>query len=340
MGGHRPEDRNAAAGIGIISCFPRAGAPSYWEAMHTVRTGFLHEIGRNKVLYLMFLPVAVYFLLFAYLPIGGIVLAFKEFNYRDGILGSPWNGFKNFEFFFRSGKAWNVTKNTFIYNLVFLSLYTFFSVVTAILISETSARRFKKIAQTSMFLPYFISWVVVAAFLYNMCNYEYGMLNRVLVPLGVHPLNVYGTPRYWYFILPFLYIWKWVGFGSVLYLAAILGLDQECFEAAKIDGASELQKITQIIIPLLRPTMVVLILLGLGRILRGEFDMFYQLIGNNSVLIDATDIIDTLVFRSLLGTQDFGMATAAGFYQSVLCFAIIMVVNRVVKAIEKDYALF
>ncbi len=288
----------------------------------------------------MFLPVAVWFVVFCYLPIGGIILAFKDFNYRDGILGSPWHGFRNFEFFFRSGKAWNVTKNTLLYNLIFLSLYTVISMFTAILISEAAGRRFKKVAQTFMFLPYFISWVVVSAFLYNLCNYEYGMLNRVLVALGGHAINVYGTPLYWYFILPFMYLWKWIGFGTVLYLAAIMGMDQECFEAAVIDGANEFQKISRIILPLLRPTMVLLILLGLGRVLRGEFDMFYQLIGNNSVLIDATDIIDTLVFRSLLGTQDFGMATAAGFYQSVLCFVIILVVNRVVKSLESDYALF
>jgi len=304
------------------------------------RHGVLHELAKNKVLYLMFLPVCAYFILFSYLPIGGIVLAFKEFNYRDGILGSPWNGLKNFQFFFRSGKAWIVTRNTFLYNLLFLALYTFFSILTAVLLSEMRGKRFRRMAQSSMFLPYFISWVVAAAFLYNLCNYEYGMINRVLVALGMKPINVYATPRYWYFILPFAYVWKWVGFGSVLYLAAITGIDQECFEAATIDGANEFQKIFRITLPLLRPTMVILLLLGVGRILRGEFDMFYQLIGNNGILIDGTDIIDTLVFRSLLGTQDFGMATAAGFYQSVLCFAIIMIVNRVVRAVERDYALF
>jgi putative aldouronate transport system permease protein len=304
------------------------------------RRGVLHELGKNRALYLMFLPVCLYFILFSYLPIGGIVLAFKEFNYRDGILWSPWNGLKNFQFFFRSGKAWTVTRNTFLYNLLFLALYTFFSVLTAILLSEMRGKRFRKIAQSSMFLPYFISWVVAAAFLYNLCNYEYGMINRVLATLGMKPINVYATPRYWYLILPFAYVWKWVGFGSVLYLAAITGIDQECYEAATIDGASEFQKIFRITLPLLRPTMVILVLLGVGRILRGEFDMFYQLIGNNGILIDGTDIIDTLVFRSLLGTQDFGMATAAGFYQSVLCFAIIMIVNRAVRAVESDYALF
>jgi putative aldouronate transport system permease protein len=305
-----------------------------------VARGLFRELARNRVLYLMFLPAAAYFLLFYYLPIGGVILAFKDFNYRDGILGSPWNGLKNFEFFFRSGKAWSVTRNTILYNLAFLAAYTFFSMLSAILISEAASKLFKKLSQTLMFLPYFISWVVSASFLYNLCNYDYGMLNKLLRALGAQPLNVYSTPQFWYFLLPFMYVWKWVGFGSVLYLAAITSLDQECYEAATIDGANEFQKIFRITLPMLRPTMVILLLLGVGRILRGEFDMFYQLIGNNGLLLDATDIIDTLVFRSLLGTQDFGMAVAAGFYQSVLCFLIIVVVNRIVKRFEASYALF
>ena len=294
----------------------------------------------NWVLYLMFAPLALYAVVFWYVPIAGLVVAFKEYNYQQGIFGSPWNGWENFRFFYESGKLLQVTVNTVLYNVVFLACYTGFSLLTAVLISEMSGRWFKKIAQSLLFLPYFISWVVAAAFLYNLCNYEYGMINRVLAVLGMKPINVYATPRYWYVILPFAYVWKWVGFGSVLYLAAITGIDQECFEAATIDGANEFQKIFRITLPLLRPTMVILLLLGVGRILRGEFDMFYQLIGNNGILIDGTDIIDTLVFRSLLGTQDFGMATAAGFYQSVLCFVIIMIVNRVVRAVDRDYALF
>jgi putative aldouronate transport system permease protein len=302
--------------------------------------GLWRELARNRVLYLMFLPVALYFLLFCYLPIGGVILAFKDFNYRDGILGSPWNGLKNFEFFFRSGKAWSVTRNTILYNLAFLAAYTFFSMLSAVLISEAASKIFKKLSQTFMFLPYFISWVVSASFLYNLCNYDYGLLNRLLRALDLQPLNIYSSPQAWFFLLPFMYVWKWVGFGSVLYLAAIAGLDQECYEAATIDGAGEFQKIFRITLPMLRPTMVILLLLGIGRILRGEFDMFYQLIGNNGLLLDATDIIDTLVFRSLLGTQDFGMAVAAGFYQSVLCFLVILVVNRVVKRFEASYALF
>ena len=302
--------------------------------------GILSELYKNKILYLMFLPVALYFLVFSYIPMGGIVLAFKEFNIRDGIFLSPWNGIENFKFFFESGKALQVTKNTIVYNLIFLTCYTVFSILTAIMISEITNKWFKKIAQSFMFLPYFISWVVVAAFIYNFFNYDYGLVNTVLKSLGSEPIDIYANSGNWSIILPILYVWKWVGFGSVLYLAAIMGIDQECYEAATIDGANMFQKIRKITLPLLKPTIIVLVLMGVGKILRGEFDMFYNIIGNNGILMDATDIIDTLVFRSLMGTQDFGMASAAGFYQSVLCFVVILIVNGVVRKIDNENALF
>lgn len=288
----------------------------------------------------MFVPVAVYYILFAYIPMAGIVVAFKDFNYRDGILFSPWNGIANFRYFFVSGKAWQVTVNTVMYNVIFLAAYTIFSIMVAIMISELSGKLFKKITQSFMFLPYFISWVVVSAFMYNFFNYDYGLVNNFMRSLGSEPVNIYSDPSYWYILLPVLYLWKWVGFGSVLYLSAISGIDQECYEAATIDGANMFQKIFKITLPLLKPTVIILLLLGVGRILRGEFDMFYNLIGNNGLLIDSTDIIDTLVFRSLMGTQDFGMASAAGFYQSVLCFIIIMIVNTIVRKVDSESALF
>ncbi|MNE58186.1 putative multiple-sugar transport system permease YteP [compost metagenome] len=191
-----------------------------------------------------------------------------------------------------------------------------------------------------MFLPYFISWVTVSAFVYNFFNYEFGIVNVFLKNLGLEAIDIYSNSSYWYLLLPLLYVWKWVGFGSILYLAAIVGIDQEIYEAATIDGATRFQKITKITLPLLKPTAVVLILLGLGRVMRGEFDMFYQLIGNNGSLMNATDIIDTLVFRSLMGTQDFGMASSVGLYQSILTLIIILFANYLVRRYDKDNALF
>lgn len=308
--------------------------------MKKKKTSLIGDIRNNPLLYLMFVPVALWFLVFRYLPLGGIIVAFKEFNYRDGLFFSPWNGFKNFEYFFRSGKAWIVTRNTFAYNIAFLFCYLTFSILLAVLINEIKNRKYKKVSQTFLFLPYFVSWVVISAFVYNFFDYNHGILNQLLILIGKEPMNLSSEPFYWYFLLPFLYVWKWAGFGSVLYLAAISGINQECYESAMIDGANAFQKIYYITLPLLKSTTIILALLGVGRIMRGEFDMFYQLIGNNGLLMDSTDIIDTLVFRSLMGTSDFGMASSGAFYQSVLCFIIILTVNKVVRKVEPESALF
>ncbi|MFC5467226.1 ABC transporter permease [Cohnella suwonensis] len=300
----------------------------------------MKDIRSNWLLYLMFAPVAIYFIVFAYIPMTGIVMAFESYTRQGGIFFSEWVGFDNFQYFFASGKAWLVTRNTLVYNVIFLGSYTLISIVAAIFVSEIQRKWFKKLSQTLMFLPYFISWVTVSAFVYNFLNYEYGIVNKLLGRFHMEALDIYSNASYWYLILPFLYVWKWVGYGSVLYLAAIVGIDQEIYEAATIDGASRFQKIRRITIPLLKPTMIILILLGLGRVMRGEFDMFYQLIGNNGLLMDATDIIDTLAFRSLMGAADFGMASSVGFYQSVLTLVIILTANWLVRKYDKDQALF
>ncbi len=304
--------------------------------------GFVHEIVAHRTLYLMFLPVAAFYLIFAYFPMSGIIVAFKNLNYRDGIFFSPWIDpwYKNFEFFFASGKAGLVIRNTVMYNAMFLASYTIVAVLMAVLISEIASKWFKKVSQTIMFLPYFISWVVVSAFVYNLFSYEYGAINTLLVKLGMERMNIYNTPGYWYWLLPLLYVWKWVGYGSVLYLAAIMGIDRESYESAEIDGANIFQRIWYVTLPALRPTIATLVLLGVGRIMRGEFDMFWQLVGKNGLLMNQTDIIDTLVFRSLMGSSDYGMASSTGLIQSVLCLVIITTVNFIVSKVEPDYALF
>ena len=288
----------------------------------------------------MFVPLAVYFVIFAYVPMAGIVVAFKDFRYDKGIFGSPWAGLLNFQYFFKSGQAWTVTRNTILYNAAFLTLYTVLSILVAILISEIASKWYRKLSQSLMFLPYFISWVVVAAFVYNLFNTNYGLINSLIMKFGGQPINIYNEPKFWIVFLPVIYIWKWVGYGSVFYLAALMGIDRECYESADIDGANVFQRIWYITIPMLSPTIITLVLLGVSRILRGEFDMFYQLIGNNGLLFNTTDIIDTLVFRSVIGSSDFPMASAAGLYQSVLCLIIILTVNYLVRRKNKEYALF
>lgn len=299
---------------------------------------FLRELSRNRVLFAMLVPALLLITIFSYFPMSGLLLAFKDYRYNLGIFGSEWNGLENFKFFFISGTGLSVTKNTILYNLINLSTSQILAVIVAIIITEIRGRYFKKITQSLIFLPYFVSWVLVGTLVYNLFNYETGMVNSVMKSLSLDPVNLYAMPGIW--IIVFFNSWKWVGYNSVIYIAAITGVDSQCYEAASIDGANIFQKIRYITFPAIRPTIITVILLNLGRILRGDFQMFYQIIGNNGQLFKNSDIIDTFVFRSLLQSSDLGMTAAASFYQSILCFIIIVTVNAIVKRIDADYALF
>lgn len=302
--------------------------------------GFLHEVKKNRTLLLMLAPAFILTFIFAYVPMGGLVLAFKQFNYNDGIFGSPWVALDNFKFFFQSGQVFNVTRNTALYNLAFIFFNTGLEVLFAIILSEMTRKRPKKIIQSMYFLPYFISWVIVGSIAYSLFNYENGTLNSLLTFLGMEPVNVYGSPESWPLIIIGFSAWKNIGYGMVVYMAAIVGVDASLYEAAKIDGAGLFHRVRHITLPAITPTIITLVLLAVGRIFRGSFDLFYQLVGNNGALFDATDVIDTFVFRSLMQSSELGMTAAVGFYQSVLCFITIIIVNHVVKKIESDYALF
>lgn len=301
---------------------------------------FVKQFKRNRILILMLLPAVAYFLLFSYLPMTGVVVAFKNYNFRDGIFGSPWVGLDNFKYFFISGQAWTVTRNTILYNLLFIAVNTILQMGLAILISEIAGKYFKKITQTVMFLPYFISWVVVGMIAYNFLNVEYGTINALISKLGAEKINFYGTTWVWPIILVFFSAWKNVGYGTVLYLAAIMGIDTEIYEAAEIDGANIFQRIFKVTIPCLVPTLIILTLLAIGNIFRGDFQMFYQLVGNNGPLFNTTDVIDTFTFRSLINSGEVGMSAAAGLYQSVFCFITIVFTNFLVKKYDPDYSLF
>ena len=301
---------------------------------------FLRDLKDNRVKWLMILPAAVVVILMCYIPMAGIVLAFKEFNYHDGIFGSPWAGFRNFEYFFRSGKAWITTRNTILYNIAFLCVNTLLQITCAILLSELAGKYFKRITQSVMFFPYFISWVVVGAFIYNMFNYEFGAVNTFLRNLGAQPLDVYSNKAAWPVILIAVSAFKNVGYGTVMYLASIVSIDGEMFEAADLDGATMWQKIRHITLPCIRPTVVILFLMAIGTIMKGDFQMFWQVTGNNPMVIEVTDVIDTYVTRSLLELQEFGMTSAAGLYQSGLSFVLVLLANYAVKKVEPEYALF
>lgn len=288
----------------------------------------------------MLSPAIIYTLIFSYVPMTGIVLAFKKYQFAGGIYGSPWCGLSNFKALKLAGKLFMVTRNTLLYNIAFIALGVVFEMGSAILLNEIRNKHFKKISQSLMFLPYFISWVVVGAIMYNVFNYEKGIINGVLGFFSVSAFDLYNKPSSWPGILIFLKLWKQTGYGSVVYLAAITGLDQEMFEAASIDGATAWQKIKYITIPCLRPTMVILVLLAIGNIFRGDFGLFYQTVKSSALLQPVTDVIDTYVFRLLITNSDIGVSAAAGLFQSVLCFATITVCNGLVKKISPDYALY
>jgi putative aldouronate transport system permease protein len=304
------------------------------------RHGFWDDVVKYRVILLMLTPAVLFYLLFAYVPMAGIILAFKHFDYAGGVFGSPWNGLDNIRFFFESGDAWRVTRNTALYNIAFIVVNNSLQIFAAILLFEVGGKWFRKITQSILFLPYFISWVVVGSIAYNLLNYDIGTVNVFLKGIGIDPIDIYNTPSYWPFILIIVSAWKALGYGTVMYLAAITSIDTEMYEAAEIDGANIFQRIMKVTIPNLYPTVIILVLLAVGNIFRGDFGMFYNMIGNNGVLFSSTDVIDTFVFRSLITTNDIGMSAAAGVYQSVLGFVTIMLVNYAVRKHDKDRALF
>jgi putative aldouronate transport system permease protein len=310
------------------------------DIMNQTKRGVFETVRKYKVLILMAAPAVILTFMLSYVPMAGIIVAFKRLNYRDGIFLSPWVGLDNFRFFVISGRAALVTLNTVIFNLVFIATSTFMAVLVALLVAEMSGKYFKKISQSFMFLPFFISWVVVNAFMYNIFNVDTGLLNNMLKQFNMQPLNIYSESWYWYIIMPVLRIWKFTGYNSVLYLAAIMGIDGEYYEAAIIDGANRFKRIFHITLPLLKPTIIILLLLSLGGILRGDFDMFYNVVGNNSMVFSKIDIIDTFVFRSLVSGSDIGMSSAGALFQSVICLVLIVTTNALVRRSNEDYALF
>jgi putative aldouronate transport system permease protein len=303
------------------------------------KKGFFAKVKDNRQLLLMILPAVVFFVVFCYVPMGGIVLAFEKYNFKDRFL-SPLVGLQNFNFLFLNNAIYNVIRNTVLYNFAFILVNNAIQILFAILMSQLAGKWFKKIAQTASFLPFFISWVVIGALGYNLLNSSNGLINSILPTLGLHTIDFYNSPKLWPVILVLVSAWKSAGYGTAVYLAAIMSIDTEMYEAASIDGASILQKIRHLTIPCLVPTIIILVLLSLGGIFRGNFEMFYQMVGNNSILLPTTDVVDTFVTRALLQSSNVGMSAAAGLAQSVAGFLIILGVNQAVRLYEKDYSLF
>jgi len=298
------------------------------------------KIWKFSVLTLMCLPAIIFFFAFSYMPLPGIYVAFVKYNYRDGIFGSNFVGLQNFEFLVESGKLFTLTRNTILYNLAFIILGNLFAVTVAILLNEMQSHLFKKVSQTMMFLPYFISQVLVGILVFNLLNYDTGFVNGILTSLGMEKWQPYADPGSWPPLLVIIFLWQQTGYNSVIYFAAIMGIDSETIEAAKVDGANGFQKIRFIILPSLRPTIVILLLFALGGIVKGNFGLFYNIIGTNSLLYGTTDIIETFVYRATMTDFNFSTASAVGLYQSIVGFVIVMTANYIVRKIEPDYALF
>ncbi|EMS70720.1 ABC transporter permease [Ruminiclostridium cellobioparum] len=303
--------------------------------------GFLHEVNKNKSLFLLMLPTFLFLLINNYIPMLGTIIAFKDLDYAKGILKSDWIGFKNFEFLFKSDAAFRITRNTLGYNALFIFLGLVIGVTFAIALNEVKQKFLSKTYQTIVFLPYFLSMIVVAYLVYAMLKPENGFVNKFVLPaLGVEAMDWYSSPNAWIIILPVVWVWKYIGYGVVLYLAGLTGIDEELYEAAAIDGAKRWQQIKSITIPLLTPLMIITTLISIGSIFRADFGLFYQVTQDAGMLYQTTDVIDTYVYRGLLISNDIGMASAAGLYQSLIGFIIVSLANWVVGKISPENKLY
>lgn len=304
------------------------------------------KIGRNGAFLLMVLPGAAWFFIFAYLPMPGAILAFKQYrldqgSFFSGLINSEWVGLRNFEFLFRAHDAYIITRNTVLYNIAFIILGLILSVTMAIILFHLTQKKLAKLYQTGMFMPFFLSWIIVSYFVFSFLSVDKGVLNQILTLFGVEePIFWYSETKYWPFILIIMQLWKSIGYSSVVYLAAIAGIDKSYYEAAMIDGANKWQQIVKITLPLIKPMMIILTILAIGGIFRADFGLFYQVPRESGTLFEVTNVIDTYVYRSMKVLGDFGLAAAAGFYQSVVGFILVLLANWTVKKVNEDQALF
>ena len=299
------------------------------------------SIMRKYPIYLMMVTGFIYLFFNNYIPIAGLTIAFKNIDFRKGILKSDWIGFRNFEYLFKTKDALIITRNTLLYNAAFILLGIVFGVIAALLMNEVSNKRLLKIYQTAILSPQLVSWIVVSYFVYALLSIDKGMVNNRILPLlGIKEISWYTEPKYWPFILTIMQIWKSIGFNSIIYLATIVGIDTEYYEAATLDGASRNQQIIHITLPLLVPTIITLFLIHVGRIFYADFGLFFQVPMNSGALFSTTNVIDTYVYRALLQIGDIGMSAAAGFYQSIVGFALILVSNLIIRKFNKENALF
>ena len=312
------------------------------RALERKKGGFLREMKKNGTLYLIMVPGLLFFIIFSYIPMGGLVIAFQDFNIIKGIFGSKFYGLGNFKFLFADGTretVLHVVANTLWLNVLFIVFSTVFSVGLAIVFNEVRNKHVKRITQTLSILPYFVSWAVIALLMEAFLKADGGILSTGLANAGLG-ISFYSDPGPWQIILVIMKVWQGAGYGAIVYIATVTGIDPGIYEAAEIDGATRWQKICRITLPILRPTIVLMTLFSVGRIFYGDFGMIYGLVQDNSLLFSATDVIDTYVYRMLRQLHNYSMATATGMIQSICGFAFVYFANKLARKYEPDSAIF
>lgn len=296
---------------------------------------------RDLPLLLIALPGIVYLLINNYIPMLGIFLAFKDYSFMKGIFGSDWCGVDNFKFLFKTSDAWTMTRNTILYNAAFIVIGTVFAIMVAIMICELGKRTRVKIFQAALLLPNMLSWVVIGYIVYAFLNADTGFVNNsVLRALGMDPVSWYSNAGAWPLIIVVVFLWKNLGYQSIIYTASIAGIDKSIYEAAAIDGATKLKQIFYVTLPMLKPTVITLTLMAIGRIFFSDFGLFYQVPQNSGALYGVTQTIDTYVYRGLMELNDVGMSAAAGLYQSAIGFVLVLLANKIVRRFDAENALF
>ena len=292
-------------------------------------------------LYLMMLPGAIYLIVNNYIPMFGMIIAFKKVDFSKGIFASDWIGLKNFEFLFASDDAAVITRNTILYNVAFIFLNTTLGILFAIFICDILNKRLKKLYQSAILFPFLMSMVIVGYIVYAFFSMQSGIVNKTILPLlGKDPIFWYNEPKYWPAILIFVNTWKGIGYGCLIYISAINGIDPTYYEAAELDGAGKLKQIWHITLPCILPSIITLTLLSIGKIFYSDFGLFYQVPRDSGMLYSTTNVIDTYVYRGLMKQGNIGMSSAAGVYQSVVGFVLVLLSNLVVRKVSKENALF
>ncbi len=315
-------------------------APAKARAGRTIVRRGQRWLARNSTLLLMALPGMAVLFTFSYLPMPGIILAFKEFKAAQGIWGSEWVGFTNFQFLFSTDTAWRIIRNTLLLNALFIATTLVAAVTMAILLNEILDSFIARVYQSILFFPYFVSYVIVGYFVYIFLSEDSGFINRLLLRMGLEPINWFGNPGYWPLILVLVNLWHNLGYNTIIYLAGIIAINPEYYEAARIDGASKWQEIRYILLPLIRPLMIINVLLAIGRILFANLDLFINVTRQQGALLPTTDVLDTYVFRTLTTLGNFNMASAAGFFQAVVGFVLVVLANWIVRRVDPDQSLF